>query len=121
MVLASSGMRYQSRPHYSGLFSALLAFIPSSFLLVVFSIGDDLVFQQLALDFIQKQYQQQKISRKSLFLLKLKMWLMGSILESSQNGSIKLQRLGKVGCRRPQYLNPFSNRPLPCWWVSMAF
>lgn len=46
------GSQYHSRPHYSGLYAALLAFIPSSLLLIVLSVGDDLVFQRLALEFI---------------------------------------------------------------------
>jgi phosphate transport system permease protein len=48
----SSGIRYHSRPQYSGLYAALLAFIPSSLLLVALSLGDDLVFQRLALEFV---------------------------------------------------------------------
>ena len=48
----ASGIRYHSRAHYSGLYSALLAFIPSSLLLVALSLGDDLVFQRLALEFV---------------------------------------------------------------------
>lgn len=50
--LAPDGSRYHSRPHYSGLYVALLAFLPSSLLLVALSVGDDLVFQRLALEFV---------------------------------------------------------------------
>ena len=50
--LSPDGSRYHSRPHYSGLYAALLAFLPSSLLLVALSVGDDLVFQRLALEFI---------------------------------------------------------------------
>ncbi len=46
------GSRYHSLPYYSGLYAALLAFIPSSLLLVTLSLGDDLIFQRLALEFV---------------------------------------------------------------------
>lgn len=47
-----NGVRYHSRPHYSGLYAALLALLPASLLLVFLSIIDDLIFRQLALEFV---------------------------------------------------------------------
>ncbi len=49
---SASGIRYHSRPHYSGLYAALLALLPASFLLVFLSVIDDLIFQSLALEFV---------------------------------------------------------------------
>ena len=48
----ASGSRLHSLPHYYGLFAGLVSAIPALILLAVLAIGDDIVFQSMALDFV---------------------------------------------------------------------
>lgn len=48
----ASDRQLHSRPHYYGFFAALLAILPASAVLTVLAIGDDIVFQSLAAEFI---------------------------------------------------------------------
>ena len=51
---------YHSRRHYSGLFAAFAAIIPSGFILLTLAIVDDLIFQSLALDFVPSEVSDKK-------------------------------------------------------------
>ena len=51
---------FHSRRHYSGLFAAFAAIIPSGFLLLFLAIVDDLIFQSLALDFVPPEVSDKK-------------------------------------------------------------
>ena len=48
----AAGARLHSLPHYYGLFAGLIAALPALALLAVLAIGDDIVFNRLALDFV---------------------------------------------------------------------
>ena len=48
----STGTRLHSLPHYYGLFAGLVSALPALALLTVLAIGDDIVFNRLALDFV---------------------------------------------------------------------
>jgi phosphate transport system permease protein len=48
----AAGARLHSLPHYYGLFAGLIAALPALALLAVLAIGDDIVFNQLALGFV---------------------------------------------------------------------
>ncbi|HCV88881.1 MAG TPA: phosphate ABC transporter permease subunit PstC, partial [Alphaproteobacteria bacterium] len=48
----AAGARLHSLPHYYGLFAGLMAALPALALLTVLAIGDDIVFNQLALGFV---------------------------------------------------------------------
>ncbi len=48
----AQGSRLHSLPHYHGMFAALLATLPAYALLVTMAIGDDLVFDAMALEFV---------------------------------------------------------------------
>ena len=69
--MTTSGIRYHSRPQYSGLYAALLAFIPSSLLLVALSLGDDLVFQRLALEFVPETVSTAEDFQKTIVLAQI--------------------------------------------------
>ncbi len=47
-----SGSRLHSLPHHYGLYAGMMASLPALFALVVLAIGDDIVFNTLALDFV---------------------------------------------------------------------
>jgi len=48
----AAGARLHSLPHYYGLFAGLIAALPALALLAVLAIGDDIVFNRMALDFV---------------------------------------------------------------------
>ena len=48
----TAGARLHSLPHYYGLFAGLVAALPALALLVILAIGDDIIFNRLALDFV---------------------------------------------------------------------
>ena len=48
----AGGAKLHSLPHYYGLFAGLLAALPALALLALLAIGDDIVFNQLALGFV---------------------------------------------------------------------
>ena len=47
-----SGSRLHSLPHHYGLYAGMMASLPALFALVVLAIGDDIVFNTLALDLV---------------------------------------------------------------------
>ena len=51
-TVRAAGTRLHSLPHYYGLFAGLVAALPALSLLAILAIGDDIVFNKLALDFI---------------------------------------------------------------------
>ena len=48
----TAGARLHSLPHYYGLFAGLVAALPALALLAILAIGDDIIFNRLALDFV---------------------------------------------------------------------
>ena len=48
----TAGSRLHSLPHYYGLFAGLVAALPALALLAILAIGDDIIFNRLALDFV---------------------------------------------------------------------
>ena len=67
----SADNQYHSLPHYYGLYAALLASIPALLLLAVLAIGDDLVFQNLALDFVPEDVQASKNYKQVIVLAQI--------------------------------------------------
>ena len=51
-AVRTAGARLHSLPHYYGLFAGLVAALPALALLVILAIGDDIIFNRLALDFV---------------------------------------------------------------------
>ena len=51
-AVRTAGARLHSLPHYYGLFAGLVAALPALALLVTLAIGDDIIFNRLALDFV---------------------------------------------------------------------
>ena len=51
-AVRTAGSRLHSLPHYYGLFAGLVAALPALALLVILAIGDDIIFNRLALDFV---------------------------------------------------------------------
>ena len=51
-AVRTAGARLHSLPHYYGLFAGLVAALPALALLVILAIGDDIIFNGLALDFV---------------------------------------------------------------------
>ena len=52
MAVRTAGARLHSLPHYYGLFAGLVAALPALALLAILAIGDDIIFNRLALDFV---------------------------------------------------------------------
>ena len=51
-AVRTAGARLHSLPHYYGLFAGLVAALPALALLAILAIGDDIIFNRLALDFV---------------------------------------------------------------------
>ena len=51
-AVRTAGSRLHSLPHYYGLFAGLVAALPALALLAILAIGDDIIFNRLALDFV---------------------------------------------------------------------
>ena len=51
-AVRTAGARLHSLPHYYGLLAGLVAALPALALLVILAIGDDIIFNRLALDFV---------------------------------------------------------------------
>ena len=51
-AVRTAGARLHSLPHYYGLFAGLVATLPALALLAILAIGDDIIFNRLALDFV---------------------------------------------------------------------
>lgn len=51
-AVRTAGARLHSLPHYYGLFAGLVAALPALALLTILAIGDDIIFNRLALDFV---------------------------------------------------------------------
>ena len=51
-AVRNAGARLHSLPHYYGLFAGLVAALPALALLAILAIGDDIIFNRLALDFV---------------------------------------------------------------------
>ena len=51
-AVRTAGARLHSLPHYYGLFTGLVAALPALALLAILAIGDDIIFNRLALDFV---------------------------------------------------------------------
>ena len=51
-AVRTAGARLHSLPHYYGLFAGLVAALPALALLSILAIGDDIIFNRLALDFV---------------------------------------------------------------------
>ena len=51
-AVRTAGARLNSLPHYYGLFAGLVATLPALALLAILAIGDDIIFNRLALDFV---------------------------------------------------------------------
>ena len=51
-AVRTAGARLHSLPHYYGLFAGLVAALPALALLVILAIGDDIIFNRLALDVV---------------------------------------------------------------------
>ena len=51
-AVRTAGARLHSLPHYYGLFAGLVATLPALALLAILAIGDDIIFNSLALDFV---------------------------------------------------------------------
>ena len=51
----TAGARLHSLPHYYGLFAGLVATLPALALLAILAIGDDIIFNRLALDFVPEE------------------------------------------------------------------
>ena len=51
-AVRTAGARLHSLPHYYGLFAGLVAALPALALLFILAIGDDIIFNRLALDFV---------------------------------------------------------------------
>ena len=51
-AVRTAGARLHSMPHYYGLFAGLVATLPALALLAILAIGDDIIFNRLALDFV---------------------------------------------------------------------
>ena len=51
-AVRTTGARLNSLPHYYGLFAGLVATLPALALLAILAIGDDIIFNRLALDFV---------------------------------------------------------------------
>jgi len=51
-AVRTEGARLHSLPHYYGLFAGLVAALPALALLAILAIGDDIIFNRLALDFV---------------------------------------------------------------------
>ena len=51
-AVRTAGARLHSLPHYYGLFAGLVAALPALALLVILAIGDDIIFNRMALDFV---------------------------------------------------------------------
>ena len=51
-AVRTAGARLHSLPHYYGLFAGLVASLPALALLAILAIGDDIIFNRLALDFV---------------------------------------------------------------------
>ena len=51
-AVRTTGARLHSLPHYYGLFAGLVAALPALALLAILAIGDDIIFNRLALDFV---------------------------------------------------------------------
>ena len=51
-AVRTAGSRLPSLPHYYGLFAGLVAALPALALLAILAIGDDIIFNRLALDFV---------------------------------------------------------------------
>lgn len=67
----SADNQYHSLSHYYGLYAALLASIPALLLLAVLAIGDDLVFQNLALDFVPEDVKASKNYKQVIVLAQI--------------------------------------------------
>jgi len=50
--IRATGAVLHSLPHYYGLFAGLLSALPALLLLIILGIGDDIIFDQLALEFV---------------------------------------------------------------------
>ena len=48
----AAGTKFHSLPHYYGWYAALLAALPALAILLILTIGDDIVFRSMALDYI---------------------------------------------------------------------
>ncbi len=51
-AVRTAGARLHSLPHYYGLFAGLVATLPALALLAILAVGDDIIFNRLALDFV---------------------------------------------------------------------
>ena len=51
-AVRTAGAHLHSLPHYYGLFAGLVAALPALALLAILAIGDDIIFNRLALDFV---------------------------------------------------------------------
>ena len=51
-AVRTAGARLNSLPHYYGLFAGLVATLPALSLLAILAVGDDIIFNRLALDFV---------------------------------------------------------------------
>lgn len=70
-VSRTAGARLHSLPHYYGLFAGLLAAIPALFLLAILAIGDDILFNQMALGFVPEDVKADKAYKEIIVLAQI--------------------------------------------------
>ena len=70
-AVRAAGARLHSLPHYYGLFAGLVAALPALALLAILAIGDDIIFNRLALDFVPDEVKAGKNYKEVIVLAQI--------------------------------------------------